>query len=88
MPLTQLLPIFINFLENGASGEKPKQKISIFLKIVSVNVKGIKKVPILQVGWSAPAPLTPAVFRVVVLHTEAGGKRLFGDSVSTYYLDT
>ena len=36
----------------------------------------MKKVPILQVGWPAPAPPTPPVIRVVLFHTEAAVKDL------------
>ena len=35
----------------------------------------------IQVGWAAPAPPRPLVFRVFVLHTEAVGEIHFGDSV-------
>ena len=33
--------------------------------------RGFEKVPLLQVGGSAPAFPTPPVIRVVLLHTEA-----------------
>ena len=41
----------------------------------------LKKSPILQVGGPAPAPPTPSVFRVVLLHTEGAGKDTCPDSV-------
>ena len=48
-----------------------------FLKIGSVIVRDlIKNVPILQVGWLAPVPLTLPVIKVVLLHTEASAERL------------
>ena len=32
-----------------------------------------------------PAPPTPPIFRVVLLHAEASGKRLFRDSVVVFF---
>ena len=52
------------------------------LPIGIVSAKGIwKKVSILQVGGSAPAPTTPPVIRIVLLHTEAANKDLCPGSV-------
>ena len=47
------------------------------LPIDLVNAKGIiKKSPILQDGWLAPAPRTQPVIRVFLLHTEVADKDL------------
>ena len=47
-----------------------------------ISVKEIwKNVPILQVGGPAPAPLTPPVIRVVLLHTEPAVQDLCPDTV-------
>ena len=46
------------------------------LKIGSVSLRDIRKnVPILQVGGSSPAPPTPPVIRIVLLHTDQISKR-------------
>ena len=53
------------------------------LKFGIVSAKGIRKyLPVLQVGGSAPAPPTPPVFRVVLLHTEAAIQDFCPDTVS------
>ena len=47
------------------------------MKIGTLRTKGIRKnVPFLEVGGSAPAPPTPPVIRIVLLHTEAADKDL------------
>ena len=53
------------------------------LLIGIISAKGIwKKFPILKVG--GPAPATPPVIRVVLLHAEAADKELCPDTV--YYI--
>ena len=52
------------------------------LPIGIVSAKGIwKKFPILQVGGPSPAPPTPPVIGIVLLHTEAADKDLCPDTV-------
>ena len=56
--------------------------IGNWLIIGIVSAKGLRKnVLVLQVGGHAPAPPTPPVFRVVLLHTEGTGKKTCPDSV-------
>ena len=43
--------------------------------------RDLKKVPVLQVGVPAPAPPTPPVIRLVLLHTVAVDKDLCPDTV-------
>ena len=60
--------------------ETPNWKL---LLICIVNAKGIwKKSTNLQGGGPAPAPPTPPVIRVVLLHIEAADKDLYPDTVS------
>ena len=53
-----------------------------FLKIGSVCVRDIiKHVAFLQAFLHAPAPLTPPVFRLILLHSEAIEQRILQQSL-------
>ena len=61
----------------------PETPFSWKLLIIGiVSAKGIRKnLPVLQVGRPAPAPPTPPVFWVVLLHTDGAGKDTCPDSI-------
>ena len=89
MELQEKLSNFGYYIENDFHCNSQSLKVSPeapfnwkLLIFGIVSAKRIRKIlPVLQVCGSTPAPPTPPVFRVVLLHTEGAGKDTCLDSV-------